>query len=156
MDAWTIKRTADWMTGDLAQRGVEGARLDAELILAAALDVRRVDLYLDFQRPLQPDELDVVRALFKRRRAREPMAYLLGYRDFYRERFTVTPDVLIPRPDSEVLVDQALKALEGRAEARHVDVCTGSGCVGLSIAKARADEGKRTTLTLTDLSPAAL
>lgn len=138
------------MRADLARRGVDSPRLDAELIVADALGVRRVQLYLELERPLAEDELAAVKARLIRRRAREPMAYILGHRDFYKHRFAVNSDVLVPRPDSETLVERAL--LRVGPGARVADLCTGSGCVGLSIALERPDA----EVVLTDLSEEAL
>lgn len=129
---------------------METARLDAELILAHALGVARVGLYLDMDRPLGPEELGAIRALVKRRRDREPVAYILGHREFYGRSFEVGPAVLVPRPDTETLVERALADLPDGA--RVLDLCTGSGIVAITLAAERPDvrvEG-------TDLSPDAL
>lgn len=156
MSEWSVRRILDWMRKDLETKGVDSPRLDAELMVSAVLGLGRMDLYLDPERPLSEDELGGIRERFRRRRGREPMAYILGYRDFYKSRFRVTPDVLIPRGDSELLVDIGLVCLGGMQEATMVDLCTGSGCVGISIAKERSEKGTQTALTLTDISPAAL
>jgi release factor glutamine methyltransferase len=125
-------------TSYLAQRGSESARLDAELLTAHSLGLRRLDLYLQFDRPLREDELEPVRALLRRRAAGEPVAYLVGEREFYGRSFVVTPAVLIPRPDTETLVEAALAwarscAADG-AGLRIADVGTGSGCIGITMA----------------------
>lgn len=156
MSEWSVRRILDWMRKDLEAKGVDSPRLDAELIVSAELDLGRMDLYLDPDRALSEAQLSGIRERFRRRRGREPMAYILGYRDFYKSRFVVTPDVLIPRGDSELLVDIGLVCLEGFETATLVDLCTGSGCVGISIAKQRTTAGKKTELTLTDISSAAL
>lgn len=156
MSEWSVRKILDWMRKDLEAKGVDSPRLDAELIVSAAVGLGRMDLYLDPDRPLSEDELTDIRERFRRRRAREPMAYILGYRDFYKSRFRVTPDVLIPRGDSELLVDVGLRCLAGADAATMVDLCTGSGCVGISIAKERSEKRKQTSLTLTDISPPAL
>ncbi|MFK8000784.1 MAG: peptide chain release factor N(5)-glutamine methyltransferase [Polyangiales bacterium] len=156
MSEWSVRKILDWMRKDLEAKGVDSPRLDAELMVSAAVGLGRMDLYLDPERPLSEDELSDIRARFRRRRGREPMAYILGYRDFYKSRFRVTPDVLIPRGDSELLVDVGLRCLAGADAAKVVDLCTGSGCVGISIAKERLEKGKQTELTLTDISPPAL
>ncbi len=156
VESWSVGRILDWMRKDLTERGVDSPRLDAELILSDAIGVPRMQLYMDLDRPLSEAELTATRARFVRRRAREPMAYILGYRDFYKHRFAVSSAVLVPRPDSELLVDKALAWLADRPTARVADVCTGSGCVGLSIGKARQEAGLQTELVLTDISPDAL
>ena len=118
-------------TGFLAQRGSSTARLDAELLTAHSLGLRRLDLYLQFDRPLREEELQPVRELLRRRGAGEPVAYLLGEREFYGRAFAVTPAVLIPRPDTETLVEAALQYREAR---RIADVGTGSGCIAVTMA----------------------
>jgi release factor glutamine methyltransferase len=117
-------------TGFLAQRGGESARLDAELLTAHSLGLRRLDLYLQFDRPLREEELEPVRALLRRRAQGEPVAYLLGQREFYGRSFAVTPAVLIPRPDTETLIEAALK----QGGTRIADVGTGSGCIAVTMA----------------------
>lgn len=103
-----------WMQADFAERGIESPRLDAELLVAHALGVPRLTLYLDLDRPLSPEDLSTVRELVRRRREREPVAYLLGYREFWKRRFRVDRRVLIPRPDTETLVERAVGLLTGR------------------------------------------
>jgi len=137
-----------WMAEDFARRGIESARLDADLLVAHALDLPRVSLYLDLDRPLMADELAKVRALVPRRRDREPIAYILGRREFYGRSFSVSPAVLVPRPETEHLVEYTLEALGARDEAAagpaqntvHIlDLCTGSGCVAVTLAAERPD-----------------
>jgi release factor glutamine methyltransferase len=142
-----------WMAKDLAALGVSSPRLDAELLLSHALGCDRVRLYMDMPRPLDGAELAAVKALVVRRRKREPVAYILGRREFYRRTFEVTQDVLIPRPETEVLVDRALEALpESASEGKALDLCTGSGAIAISIALERP--GLR--VDGTDVSEAAL
>ncbi len=140
----------EWMKADFAGRGIDAPRLDAELLVAHALGSERIQLYLDLDRPLADQELSDVKALVKRRRAFEPMAYILGYRDFYKLRFEVNAHVLIPRPDTESLVEVALPHCTG--DARVIDLCTGSGCVAISLAAERP----LTSISATDISPEAL
>ncbi len=140
-EPWTVRRVVAWMAEDLAARGVDSARLDAELIVAKALDCDRVRLYMDLDRPLVDAELSAIRELLRRRRAREPMAYLLGYREFYGRRFTVDRRVLVPRPETELLVERALLHLRGEgrpAEPHVVDVGTGSGAIAVTLAAEHA------------------
>jgi release factor glutamine methyltransferase len=138
-EVWTIARVLRWAAEDLSRRGVTGsARLDAELLLSHATGLDRVRLIVDSSRPLAPDELTRFRELHARRRRSEPVAYILGEREFYGLRFSVNQHVLIPRPDTEILVNVALERtrrlhLFGRA----LDVCTGSGCVAIAFAKER-------------------
>lgn len=136
----------------LAERGVESARLDAELLLAHALGETRLKLYLDMDRPLSAEELDAFRPLLARRGKREPVAYILGEKEFYGLPLHVTPDVLVPRPDSETVVERALDRLPEDAEGVVVDVCTGSGCIAVALAAHRP----RLQVIGTDTSKAAL
>jgi release factor glutamine methyltransferase len=122
-------------TGYLTSHGSGSPRLDAELLLAHALGVRRLDLYLQFDRPVADAELAPYRELIARRGRGEPVAYLVGRREFMKLDFEVTPDVLVPNPDTEVLVQRAVAW--GRERARPVrvaDVGTGSGCIAVAIA----------------------
>ena len=141
-----------WCTEDFRKRGLDSPRLDAELLVAHALGVDRVRLYLDFERPLVPDERAAIRALVERRRRREPVAYILGERAFYGRMFKVSPAVLVPRPDSETLIERALELLPPADAARVLDVGTGSGCLGLTLAAERP----AAHVTLVDISADAL
>lgn len=132
-----LQATAPW----LEKKGADNGRLESELLISHALGVRRLDLYLDLDKPLSDDEVAACRGLVKRRGTGEPIAYIVGKKDFYSLSLVVTPDVLIPRPDTETLVEEALKKLPEDAEGVVVDVGTGSGCVVLSLLQAR--EGLR-------------
>ena len=123
-----------WTVDDLRKRGIDGARLDAELIVAHALGIDRIKILLEGDRELEPQRLEAIRALVKRRRSFEPIAYLRGEREFYGHRFRVDARVLVPRPDTETLVEVALSRSVARSlSARVLDLCTGSGCVGVSL-----------------------
>jgi release factor glutamine methyltransferase len=148
---WTVQRMLAWMTQDFASLPVATPRLDAELLLCHVLGCDRVRLYMDMPRPLDDMERERVRALVVRRRKHEPVAYILGSKEFYRHRFEVSKDVLVPRPETEILVDRALEALPADA-AIALDLCTGSGAVALSIAAMRPE----LSLDATDISPPAL
>jgi len=122
-------------SGHLSKHGSEGARLDAEVILAQALGVRRLDLYLQFDRPLSETELDMYRGLVRRRAHGEPVAYVVGHKEFMALEFEVTPDVLVPNPDTEVLVQRAVAIARSAPEnLRVADVGTGSGCIAIALA----------------------
>lgn len=151
-EAWTIRRIVKWITDDLGPRGIGSPRLDAELIVAEALGVDRVKLYLDLERPLSPAELAAIRGLVARRRKREPMAYLRGRREFYGREMIVSPAVLVPRPETETLVELALAAMPADRALRVLDLCTGSGCIGVTLLAERP----LAEVWLTDLSPDAL
>lgn len=145
--AWTHLRLLRWTTGYLTGKGIERARLDAEVMLADLLGMERVGLYLNFDRPLQKDELAAFRERVRRRAAREPVAYIVGRREFYGLDLAVDPRVLVPRPETELLVDLALARLKSRsAEAPHggegeclVDLGTGSGAIALALAHERLE-----------------
>ena len=150
---WSVADIARWATDDFRARGLESPRLEAELILAFALGITRVDVIVHGTRTLTEPELGKIRALVKRRRAREPMAYLRGEREFYGLCFKVDRRVLVPRPDTETLVDVALaRTTEAALGGRILDLCTGSGCVAITLAKQRPT----TDVIATDISEDAL
>lgn len=153
-EPWTIARIAAWITKDLAAREVSSPRLEAELLVAHALKLRRLDVFLRHDQPLSPEELTAIRALVERRRRHEPLAYLTGEREFYGRAFTVDRRVLIPRPETEHLVDAVVAFLRARGDAPGavLDLCTGSGCIAVTVALAVPGA----TLDAVDLSPAAL
>ncbi|HEY6460753.1 MAG TPA: peptide chain release factor N(5)-glutamine methyltransferase [Polyangiaceae bacterium] len=135
---WTIESMLAWAVDDFRARGIESPRLDAELLLSKALGATRIQLIVDAKRPLASDELARMRELVKRRRNREPVAYILGEREFYGRTFRVDARVLVPRPDTETLVDVALARTRRVAlSMRALDLCTGSGCVGVTLARER-------------------
>jgi release factor glutamine methyltransferase len=135
---WTIGSLVKWATDDFRARGIENPRLDAEVLVAHALKMDRTRVIIESMRPLDPAELAMLRELVKRRRAREPIAYLRGDREFYGLRFRVDARVLIPRPDTEALVDVALARTHDLSlSMRLLDLCTGSGCVAIAMARQR-------------------
>lgn len=150
-EAWTILEVLRWTTGYLQDKGVPTPRLDAEVLLAYCLGLERVGLYLDYERPLKPAELARYRELVRRRAAREPVAYIRGLKEFWSLEFEVSPAVLIPRPETELLVEEALALARPLGEPRVVEVGTGSGAVAVVLAR----ELKR-AVTATDNSPEAL
>ncbi len=122
-------------SGHLQKHSPDSARLDAEVLLAQALGLRRLDLYLQFDRPLSDDELTRYRGLVKRRAHGDPVAYLVGHKEFMALDFEVTPAVLVPNPDTEVLVQRAVSiARQAVSPPRVADVGTGSGCIAIAIA----------------------
>ncbi len=141
-EGWTIRKVVAWATDDLKKRGSSSPRLDVELLLGEVLKLERLRLILDAERPLSKEELTAYRALHKRRRAGEPIAYLLGRREFYGRMFRVDKRVLVPRPDTETLVEVALERTKHLSMCcRTLDLCTGSGCVAVTLAKERPTTG---------------
>ena len=135
---WSIETVLRWATEDFRARGLDSPRLDAELLLGKALSRTRIQLIADAKLALEADDLARFRELVKRRRAREPVAYILGVREFYGRAFRVDKRVLIPRPDTETLVEVALERTRHRSMAmRALDLCTGSGCVSITLARER-------------------
>lgn len=138
-DTWTIRRVLAWTQGFFREKGIDTARLDAELIISDALGVDRVRLYTDHDKPLLPDELTVIREGVRRRARREPVAYITGRRGFWSLDLHVDSRVLIPRPDTERLVELALDRLKGVEAPQIADIGTGSGCIALALAAERPD-----------------
>jgi release factor glutamine methyltransferase len=131
-ERWTVLKLLKWTTDYFAGRGIESARLEAELLLAATLAMDRVGLYVNFEQPLAVAELADYRAKVRRRAAHEPVQYILGETEFWSLPLRVTPQVLIPRADTEVLVEEALARLDGAT--RVLDVGTGSGAIAVALA----------------------
>ena len=144
-----LKLSSDY----LHKHGSDSSRLDAELLLAYALKLRRLDLYLKFDRLLSEADLAAYRALVARRAKGEPVAYLVGHKEFMGLDFEVTPDVLVPNPDTEVLVQRAVEiARASERPVRAADIGTGSGCIAVSI----AHYAPNTEVWATDISRPAL
>jgi release factor glutamine methyltransferase len=151
---WTIARLLQWTTDFFTRAEADNPRLEAEVLLAEALQCPRIQLYTQFdQVPPQP-AIDQFRQWVKRRGAGEPVAYLVGHREFYSLRFSVTPDVLIPRPETEHLVVAALEAAKSTDQRpiRMIDIGTGSGCIAVTLAKYLRDS----KIAATDISASAL
>ena len=146
----------DWTTGRFERAGVESSRLDAQVLLAHVLKCPRVALYTDFDKPLAEDELGQYRGLIQRRLAGEPVAYLIGHQEFWSLDFAVDSRVLIPRADTETLVQLALElgdAFDAKAASTSMaELATGSGAVAISVAHERKDW----KVTATDISSDAL
>ncbi len=134
---WTVLSIIQWGTQYFDERGVDSPRLTIELILGHVVEMSRVQLYTSFEKPLAKEELEILRSMVKRRVNHEPLQYILGETNFFGLTIGVNPSVLIPRPETEELVEHALKALKSRqGEAlRVLDIGTGSGCIALALAK---------------------
>ncbi len=154
MDAtWTPLKVLDWTSDRFAREGLESPRLEAQVLLAHVLGCDRVGLYTQFDKPLGAAELARYRGLIRRRLAGEPVAYLVGEQEFWSLPLKVSPDVLIPRRDSETVVELILDRVEDREAAwRVLDVATGSGALALALAR----ELPRAQVVATDVSEAAL
>tara|TARA_B100000676_G_scaffold164890_1_gene162169 strand:+ start:1201 stop:2169 length:969 start_codon:yes stop_codon:yes gene_type:complete len=152
-DPWTLLRLILWSSEYLEGKGLSSGRLDAEYLLAHVLGTGRLQLYMDFERPLEQEELNQFRPLLKRRASREPLQYILGCQPFRELELIVRPGVLIPRPETEQLVDEVLDWFlsEGVDRPTALDVGTGSGAIALSLA---AESGAK--VVATDISSVAL
>jgi release factor glutamine methyltransferase len=149
---WTLLEILRTTAGHLEEKGIPEPRLTAELLLAGTLDLRRLDLYLQYERPLTDDEVAAFRARLRRRLRREPLQYIEGHASFRELTLRVDRRVLIPRPETEVLVGEVLRWAGGREQLAAVDVGTGSGAIALSL----ATEGPFVRVVATDLSEDAL
>ncbi|MCP4501199.1 MAG: peptide chain release factor N(5)-glutamine methyltransferase [Deltaproteobacteria bacterium] len=143
-----LKKTSDWFQ----ERGIDSPRLDAELLLCHVLKEKRIQLYMDPERIVEDDDLSDFRKLVKRRGQFEPIAYIFGEKEFWGRTFQVSNDVLIPRPDTERLVELCLEHLPPSIEGRVVEFGTGSGCIAITLAAERPG----LFVVATDISEAAL
>jgi release factor glutamine methyltransferase len=131
-ERWTVLKILQWTAEYFKDKGIESSRLEAELLLAATLGLDRIGLYVNFERPLDADESAAFRERVRRRAQREPLQYILGETEFWSLMFNVDPAVLVPRADTEVLVEEALTRIAGAA--RVLDVGTGSGAIAIALA----------------------
>jgi release factor glutamine methyltransferase len=140
LNDWTIIKVLSWTTSYLKKYSIESPRLTGEILLAHCLGIKRLDLYLQYDRPLHKNELSGFKLLIKRRIQNEPVAYITGEKGFFESDFEVSHDVLIPRPDTETLVEQALKILktyQGLCRPMMIlELGTGSGAIIVSLARA--------------------
>lgn len=132
---WTVIDIIRWGAEYFGNKGVDSPRLTIELILSETLQCSRLQLYLLHDRPLTKDELSMLRELCKRRGNREPLQYILGKTGFYGLDFEVSPSVLIPRPDTETMIDAILQYCQSNIGEIHIhDLGTGSGCIAITLA----------------------
>jgi release factor glutamine methyltransferase len=154
-EPWTILRLLQWTTEHLKKHGSSSPRLDSEVLLADARGCQRISLYAAFNEEPSEEVKSKFRDFVRRRAAGEPVAYLVGKKEFYSLSFEVNKDCLIPRGETEHVVIEALDRLKGRSKenpAQVADVCTGSGCIAVSVAK----HSPHCQITAIDISPAAL
>lgn len=153
-EKWTILRMLEWITGYFEKQGMESPRYEAEVLLEYALKMQRIMIYANFDRPLQPNELDVIRPMVKRRGKHEPMAYITGSRGFYNIDLKTDQRALIPRSDTETLVEAALGLLakEDVEMLKVVDIGTGTGAIALAM----VHENKKIKMAAVDVSADAL
>jgi len=153
MAMWTIQKLLNWTDEYLANKGVDSPRLSAEMLLSEALGLKRIELYTQFDKQVPQQQLDRLHDLVKRAGLHEPVAYLTGRTEFYSLELDITADCLIPRPETELLVQRAIEFLRTRSGVQYIcDLCTGSGCIAVAIAK-NVPEAR---VTATDISSAAL
>ncbi len=136
--AWTIGELLQWTAAFFTRSGIDEARLSAELLLAHVLGCTRMALYTRFEQIPPPDQVAEFREMVKKRKDHVPVAYLIGKAWFYSLEFQVTPDVLIPRPDTETMVEQVIRLARTTTAWENpeiLDLCTGSGCIAIALAK---------------------
>ncbi|MEZ4742425.1 MAG: peptide chain release factor N(5)-glutamine methyltransferase [Bdellovibrionota bacterium] len=152
---WTIQKIITWSTDFLKKSEVgSSARLDVELLLCEVLKLSRIELYTNYDRPLTESERAQFKELLKRRRNFEPIAYILGHKQFYKHTFKINEHALIPRSDTEILLEEAVSFLRDRnhESAKILDLGTGCGCIALSLAQ----EFSSAQVLAVDISPDAI
>jgi len=153
MQNWTIQKLLNWTTNYFTEKNIDSPRLSAEMLISHVLETERIDLYTKFSQTVQTQQLDKLHDLVKQAADGEPIQYLIGKTEFYSIPIIVTPGCLIPRPETELLVEKAIEFLRKKTKTQLVcDLCTGSGCIAVAIAK----NCKNTKITATDISDEAL
>ncbi len=149
---WTVKDILEWTAGYFKKKGITTARLDAELLLAHCLGVDRLHLYLNLERPLKQEERARYRELIRRRALREPVSLIRGIKEFWSLRLKAVPGVLIPRPDTEALVEAVLEEIRHHPNPNILEIGTGSGAIAIAIAL----ENRGFRIVATDIDTLAL
>lgn len=146
---WTMLKVIQWTSEYFQQKGIDNPRLEAEVLLAHLLGIDRMGLYLNYETPLTEEERAAYREMIQRRTAGEPIAYIVGYKEFWSMRFAVSPECLIPRPETEHLVEEAVRIGKGMQPPLQV-LEIGYGCGAMAIALATEFEGAQ--IVATDIS----
>ncbi|MGB6063367.1 MAG: peptide chain release factor N(5)-glutamine methyltransferase [Desulfomonilaceae bacterium] len=149
---WTVKDVLEWTAAYFKKKGITTARLDAEVLLAHCLGVDRLHLYLNLDRPLKQEERAQYRELIRRRAMREPVSLIRGIKEFWSLRLRAVPGVLIPRPDTEALVEAVLEAIRDHPNPNILEIGTGSGAISIAIAL----ENRLSRIVATDIDFRAL
>jgi len=153
MQPWTIQQLLNWTTEHFTEKCIDSPRLSAELLLSYVLGMKRIELYTQFDKLVTKQQLDQLHDLVKQAGQYEPIAYLTSKTEFYSLQFDVSPDCMIPRPETELLVERAIEFLRRRTSRQFVcDLCTGCGCIAVAIAK----NFPNADIIATDISDAAL
>ena len=153
MTSWTIQKLLNWVTEYFTNKALDSPRLSAEMLLSHVLSMKRIELYTQFDKPVAKQQLDILHDLVRRAGQNEPIAYIIGKTEFYSLELNITRDCLIPRPETELLVERAIEFLRGRSGQQFIcDLCTGSGCIAVAIAK----NFPKADIIATDISAAAL
>jgi release factor glutamine methyltransferase len=153
MADWTIQKLLNWVTEYLTNKGIDSPRLSVELLLSYVLELKRIELYTQFDKPVTKQQLDQLHNLVERAGQKEPIPYLVGKTEFYSLELNVTSDCMIPRPETELLAERAIEFLRTRTGKQFVcDLCTGSCCLAVAIAR----NYPNAHIIATDISDAAL
>jgi len=153
MEQWTIQKLLNWITDYFTEKGLESPRLSAELLLSHVLELKRIELYTKYDLPVDKEQLNTLHQLVKRASEGEPIQYIIGKVEFYSLELEINKDCLIPRPETELLVEKAINFLRRRKARQSVcDLCTGCGCVAVAIAQ----NFEAADIVATDISDAAL
>jgi release factor glutamine methyltransferase len=151
-EQWTVQRVIQWTTEHFQKKGLENPRLEAEVLLAYLLEMDRMGLYLNYDRPLKEEERTAYREMIQRRLAKEPLAYIVGSKEFWSLRFAVNPECLIPRPETEHLVEEAIRiGKDLKPPLRILEIGQGCGAVAIAL----ATELREAEIVATDISPEA-